>query len=323
MSEECPICGDEHRSDGALRTHAWDDHGACHFCGEEVPDEETLHRHWLTRHGGDLSKVERKRAESDVGEPGFQDYLQHAGLGGALFGSPVGRRAVIAGGVFGIAALGGAWASGALGDDGGETDGDDGGGSEAVASAPIPGTPGDHEYAVAGTDDPELTVTYYGSFKCPYCAQFSTGFLGSLIADYVEPGDVNIRYRNLSYFDGEPFLGPDAPNAGHAGLAVWNDDPASYWEFHEHVLANQPPESEEWATADRLATFADEAGVADPSVVRAAVEEGRYEEQLRSTAADASAAGIEGTPALIVGDRALSPFDEQATRDAIESELSN
>lgn len=122
MTECCPTCGDEFEATGALRDHAWDAHGSCHYCGEQFDnDEETLYVHWLTTHGSELSRTDRKRAENAVGPISFGDRLAHKGVS-AAFGSLGLRGAVFAGvGVFAVVFLlvfGGLSGGGLLGDSG-------------------------------------------------------------------------------------------------------------------------------------------------------------------------------------------------------------
>lgn len=176
-----------------------------------------------------------------------------------------------------------------------------------VANAPIPGDPGEFTYARMGSGDLP-TFTYFGNWKCPFCARFSTDVLGDLVTQYVEPGRLDMVYRGLAYADGEPFLGPDAPRATRAGLAVWAVDPDRYWPYHEYVMANQPPEAEQWATADRLVEFARIAGVSDPEAVRERLDDEPFERAVRETSARASEAGVSGTPALLVDGTVVTPF---------------
>lgn len=188
-----------------------------------------------------------------------------------------------------------------------------------IANAPVPDDPGSHTYARMGTGA-DRVVTYVGNWKCPVCAEFSTGSdrvlpLSTIVTDYVEPGDIDLRYRALCYkSNGDPFLGPDAPRAGRAGLAVWNVDPSTYWTYHEYVMQHQPRESKEWATRSTLVDFAEGAGVSDPEAVGSAVGNGQYEEPVKTTAAAAADAGVSGTPTLILGDRQVSPFAEGGDR---------
>lgn len=326
---ECPVCGDEYKAAGALRDHAWTVHGACHYCGESFDDEETLYVHWLATHEGELSRADRKRADTEVGELTVGDRFVHQGPWAAVTG--VSRRSLlIAGGAAlagGAATVGGVF-SGATKTDAGsqkeETETSRGGGDSqpgAVASAPVPSSPAEHRYPVMGPADAAVTVTYFGSWKCPHCARFSTGFLSTLVRDYVDPGKITLKFRDLAYINGDPFLGPDAPAAGRAGLAVWNDDPQSYWAYHEAVMANQPSDRKRWATADRLVSVAQHAGVADPSVVRTAIDEQKYEDTLRATSTAAADAGVQGVPTLLVNGTTVSPFNEAQTRQLIEDAI--
>ena len=250
----CPICTDQFETAGAARDHTWNAHSACHYCGEQLRNEtdERLYRHWLAAHPDDLSRVDYKRADTAVDSLTFSERLSEGGVGAAVGGLTrrqlllAGGSAATAGVVIGATALSN---NTSTEPDGGANTGGDAG---AVATAPIPDSPSEFRYATMGSADADVTVTYFGSWKCPYCAQFGTGMLSQLVMDYVEPGTIALEFRNLAYFGGDPFLGPDAPAAGQAGLAVWNTDPASYWAFHEYVFRNQPPESDQWATTERL-----------------------------------------------------------------------
>ena len=225
------------------------------------------------------------------------------------------RRALLVGAGSAVVSGGaGALTTGAIGDD------HDDGSAPALSAAPTP-TQGDHRYATMGTGDAELTLTYFGNWKCPHCATFSDGLLRTLLAEYVTTGDVALRFRNLTWTDGEPFLGSDGPTAARAGLAVWNVDPESYWSYHELVMRDQRSPGTTWATTDHLVALAHEAGVSDPEILRAAVEQEAYERRLRATGDAAAAAGIGGVPTLVVGDTALSPFAETSVRRAIDREL--
>jgi protein-disulfide isomerase len=220
------------------------------------------------------------------------------------------RRSLLAG----LAAGGVATLAGCLG-------GDDGG-SRAVAEAPIPSAAGTRTYAEMGTTGP--LVRYFGNWKCPFCAEFSTGSdrvlsLGTIVEEYVQPGDLRLQYRGLAYLSsGEPFLGPDAVRATRAGLAVWDSEPESFWPFYEEVMANQPPESEQWATTDRLVSFAEDAGVSSTQAIRTAISNRAYQSPIEQTTEDASAAGVDGTPLLVVDGSVYSPFDVESLRSALD-----
>ncbi|AQL42617.1 thioredoxin [Halorientalis sp. IM1011] len=319
---DCPVCDGGFDSAGAVRDHAWEAHGVCHYCGDRVDGDEkaALYRHWLVAHPDDLSRRDRSQAENEVDSITFGDRLSNGGVGAAVRGLP--RRAFLVGG--GVLAIGGVAAGGvALRNALGGTEEIQTEEAGPVGTAPIPVSPGEYDYAVMGSADAAATVTYFGSWKCPACAQFDEGFFPTLVSDYVAPGDLRIEFRHIATFDGEPFLGPDAPNAGHAGLAVWNTDPGAYWRFHEVVFRNQPPEAKRWATPRKLEAFAEAAGVSDPGAVRTAVENDEYADELQATDRRATQVGVSGTPTLRIGNSLVSPSNQQQTRNRIEDAISN
>lgn len=236
------------------------------------------------------------------------------------------RRAVLGSLAGASAALAGC--SGLIGDDG-DGDSSPGGGSpspapmeSAAANAPIPDNPGERTYETMGTGG--KPITYFGNWKCPYCAEFAVGSsnvlsLSTIVTEYVEPGDVQLTYRSLAYGpEGDPFLGEDAPRATRAGLSVWAREPASYWPYHEYVMANQPSEEETWATTDRLVSFAEEANVQATQGLREDIENGRFEDAARASTQAFQDAGAEGTPNLVIGDGVYNPFEPEKTRSALD-----
>jgi protein-disulfide isomerase len=164
----------------------------------------------------------------------------------------------------------------------------------------------------------DVMVIYFGNWKCPFCADFTTGFLGDLVTEYVEPGDIDIEYRTLAYVDGDPFLGPDAPRAARAGLGVWMADPQRYWPFHEYVMANQPPESEQWATTERLVSMAEAAGVSNIEDVRSTIEDDSYNTILRSSSKLADRMGVQGTPTLRIGETVVNALEKERVRSLLD-----
>lgn len=221
----------------------------------------------------------------------------------------------------GTAAVGLSSLAGCTGLLGGGNDGDPA--SPAVAEADPPPNPQNYRYATTGGTGSQ--ITYYGNWKCPYCAEFSNGSdrvlsLGTIIEEYIQPGDAQLVFRALAYrSNGDPFLGADAPRAARAGLAVWNEAPDRYWSYHETIMAEQPPEDEAWATVDRLIEFADSAGITSLDAIRSALETNSYQQAVTDTTERASEVGVTGTPTLVINGDPYSPFEPDQTRSALDS----
>ncbi len=292
-SKSCPTCGERFDSAGAVRDHAWDEHRVCHYCGEQLGDDDktALYKHWLMTHPDDLRTVDEKQAGSAVDAISVSDRFDADGVGGALSAVPR-RYVILAGGVTAAAGIAGGGAVLASGS---------GGGLLGRSANPVD----DYEYGRIGSADAMATITYFGSYKCPHCARFNAGLFGELVTEYVEPGDLAIVYRNLSYFGGGTFLGSDAPAPGHAGLAVYNNEPDVYHDYHDLIFERQGSVNQ-W-TADRLADLADEVGMSEPGIVRTAVQERQYIEALEATDQSAQNAGVDATPTLLIDGTTVQP----------------
>ena len=220
------------------------------------------------------------------------------------------RRLLQATGVTGVAALGGCLGLGKSGDSNSDYD---------IADAPIPDNPGKHTYAIAGTGNADTTVQYFSNWKCPYCAQFSTGFLHTVMSDYVEPGKIDLEFRSLAYYNGQPFLGADAPRASEAGLAVWNVDPQSFWKYYEQVFSNQPSEQKQWATTDKLLSFMKKAGVKHRDEIKSQIEANKYKSELKKTDTAAQKAGVNSTPMLIIDGQTVAALKTDKVTKLLDS----
>ena len=172
-------------------------------------------------------------------------------------------------------------------------------------------------YPTLGTAD--TTVTLYGNWKCPYTQEFVREQFDGLVDDFVAPGDVSIVFRNVAYVDGEPYLGEDAPRATEAGLAVWDIDPSSFWDYFAYVFANQPQERFEWATTDNLVRFAERADVDGLDQIRQAIRSRTYNRSVEASAERAEELAITTVPRVAYGDSVTAPtVDPEATREQFE-----
>lgn len=189
-----------------------------------------------------------------------------------------------------------------------------------LEQASLPGTPADHTYARMGSDDASATVTLYGNWKCPYTQEFVLTRLDEVVETYVAPGDLAFEFRAIAYRDGEPFLGPDAPRAARAGLAVWDLDPKSYWSYFGAVFANQPQERYDWATADQLVEFAKATDIGNAAKVGQRLDANAYATAVQATVESAAEVGVYTVPRLEVDGEVVAPtVDWESTVETLDA----
>ena len=187
----------------------------------------------------------------------------------------------------------------------------------AVASDPaalFDGIPQDGPWL--GRPDAPVIVEEYLDLQCPFCAQFATEELPSLVRDEVRTGRVRLRLRIVS------ILGPESVKAAQmAGAARLQD---RGWQFTEAFFAEQGPENSGYVTDVFLRQRAEEAGLD----VERALRERSLETVQEALDADGRAferAELTGTPSFRVGPRGgtLSNFDATQVRAAIDAAASD
>ncbi|WP_137287837.1 DsbA family protein [Halorussus salinisoli] len=183
----------------------------------------------------------------------------------------------------------------------------------SIPKSLVPSDPGQYDYARLGREDADVTATLYGNWKCPYTQEFVVQMMGEVVEKFVKPGDVAVEFRSLSYLNGEPFLGADAPRAARAGLEIWQSAPERYWQYFASVFTNQPPERYEWATADRLVRFAETTKVGNTDALENAMLTGKHREKVRATTDRATELSISTVPRVVAGGEVTAPTVDFST----------
>ncbi|WP_227354948.1 DsbA family protein [Haladaptatus salinisoli] len=173
-------------------------------------------------------------------------------------------------------------------------------------SATVPGRPSKFTYATMGTDDAPVTATVYGAWKCPHTADFVFGLMRDIVERYVESGDVALEFRAVAYRNGEGFHGSDEPRAARAGLSVWNNDPASYWNYFEYMFQNRSG-VDGWATTETLLRIAKKAGVTNLGTIESEIENGTHQKRIERTMERVREIPIGAVPRVVVGGTVTAP----------------
>ena len=166
-----------------------------------------------------------------------------------------------------------------------------------------------------------VTLVEYIDLQCPYCQQFETQAMPTLISKYVRSGKVKVQVRLLG------FIGPDSQRGRAAALAA--GDQNKLFNFAQLLYTNQGIENSGWLN-DRMITSAAASipGLDVPELLSqrssAAVREAG-----NASDAEATASGVNATPTIFVGKRGkaprrvalASPTDVNAVAAAINAAL--
>lgn len=304
----CPVCDRRFADESRVRDHAWDDHAACHHCGDVLDDGDALHAHRLVVHGDELSRTDRKRAREAVGTPSFAQRLLHGGPVAAASGVDADRRTVLRLGAVGAVAATGV-AGGRMLLAGGEDGGSEPEGSAGGESGPGGSTPGgsggqaslDHPAAADIGVQPTLgpapgdgtgTIVAFEDPSCPSCARFETNTFLTLKEQLIDGEDVSFVFRGIPVVNAWGREGTRV--ATEAMEAAWDRDRIAFWSLKSFYYANQQQLGQ--AVREETRIFLEEQTDLDVEAVMADVENDEYTDEVDVDLAAASNAGVRGTP---------------------------
>ena len=91
-----------------------------------------------------------------------------------------------------------------------------------------------------GQPDAPATLIEFADLQCPFCAEYTTGALPTVIQDYVRSGRLKMQLRLLR------FIGPDSERGAEVAAAATLQDKG--WDFSDLFFRNQGQENSGYAT---------------------------------------------------------------------------
>jgi protein-disulfide isomerase len=143
---------------------------------------------------------------------------------------------------------------------------------------------------VKGSADATVTLIEFTDYQCPYCARHTRAVLPQLTKDFIDTGKLRYVLRDFPLTS----IHKDAAKAHEAAHCA--GEQGKYWEMHDQLFAH-PKELQ----ADKLAGHAKTAGVTDGPAFQACVDNGKYEEQSKTSVAEGTKVGVRGTPSFLLG----------------------
>lgn len=98
-----------------------------------------------------------------------------------------------------------------------------------------------------GDAQARATLLEFADLQCPFCRSFTLDDLPEIIARYVKPGDLQIR------FEPQTIIGPQSDEAARAALAAGEQD--RLWQFADLFYRNQDDENSGYVTDEFIRTL--------------------------------------------------------------------
>ena len=164
------------------------------------------------------------------------------------------------------------------------------------ADAQIYNVPFDDFQPTKGPKDAKVTIIEVSDFECPFCNR-----VGPTVKQILEtyPNDVRIVWANNPLgFHKNAMPAAEAAYAAH--------EQGKFWEFHDLLFANQRA-----LTRENFEKWAQELGL-DMNKFKAALDSGKFQEQIKKEQALYTSRGARGTPGFFINGRLVSgaqPFE--------------
>jgi len=152
-----------------------------------------------------------------------------------------------------------------------------------------------------GNANAPVTLDVYVDFQCSACRSLAEDTQSQLIANYVRGGKVKIVYHDFVVID-QNTGGHDSEDAADAARIA--ADQGKFWAFSDYLWANQQNEQPGEFSRDMLIEIARMAGL-DVAKFTTDLDAGKYLAEVRAESAAGQAAGITGTPTILVNGKVL------------------
>jgi protein-disulfide isomerase len=146
--------------------------------------------------------------------------------------------------------------------------------------------------AVLGSPNARVTLIEYADPQCPGCRAYTEDFFPTVVDAYVRPGKLDTEFR------GFPFIGSDSVKGYRFFLAAAEQN--KLWNLQETMYRNQGSENSGWITDDLIRELAAQIPGLDVEKLFADAGSADVVQEADGAGAKAQAAGIKGTPTLLV-----------------------
>jgi protein-disulfide isomerase len=171
---------------------------------------------------------------------------------------------------------------------------------------------------VLGPASAPVTMVEYIDMQCPFCQEFETQALPTLVNRYVRPGKLRIEARPVV------FIGPDSARGRLAAIAAGEQN--RMFNFMQLLYFNQGPENTGWLNDDMVTAAAASIPGLDVRRLLSDRNSGGVAAQAKEFDRDVVADRVAKTPTIFVGKTGrpgrqvalASPTDVQAVATAIK-----
>ena len=145
---------------------------------------------------------------------------------------------------------------------------------------------------VLGNPKAPVTVIEYVDLQCPFCRQFETEAMPTILENYVRKGKAKLEARVIS------FIGPDSQRGREAALAAAKQN--KMFNFAQLLYDNQGPENTGWLSDDIIKSAAASIPGLDASQLESDRSSESVKSQMDTIDSQAAESHVNSTPTIYV-----------------------
>ncbi len=147
-------------------------------------------------------------------------------------------------------------------------------------------------FPALGDKNAKIKIIEFADLRCPFCEQFFKDSEPQIIKDYVDTGKAVFYFRHFA------FLGEPSTLAANATECA--NEQNKFWEMHDYLYKNQPPESDiSMYTVDNMTTVAGNLGM-NAANFRSCLSTNKYQKDVDKDMSEGQTAGVSGTPTMFI-----------------------
>lgn len=170
-----------------------------------------------------------------------------------------------------------------------------------------------HDAPRYGSPGAPVTIVVYSDFQCPFCSGLAKSLKTNLATAY--PNTVQVYFKDSP----APFMHGWSMMAAIGGRCVYQQDPSSFWRYHDWVFDHQSQINAANLRA-KILEAVDPAKV-DAERLTSCLDAKATEAEVTASMEEARALGVQGTPTAFVNGRILGGARWELLKMAIDFEL--
>ena len=187
-------------------------------------------------------------------------------------------------------------------------------GGTPVTTASVAPVGANENDRVLGDAKAKVTMVTYEDFQCPYCGKFFQDSETNIRDTYVKNGSLRLVFRDFAFLGAfaKPYIKANDESINAAIAARCAEDQGKFWEYHDYLFTHQNGEDQGNFSVAHLKSFAKDLAL-DTTTFNQCLDAKKYAQAVDDSKAEASNAGVNGTPfSFLISSKNISPSDQAA-----------